>query len=157
MAVETVDMESLVKDIVARHTSARAGLIPMLQEIQGALGYISPESLRILERESGISANEAYGVATFYTQFRFSPPGKHVVHVCQGTACHVRGGAENMREMQRILGIAPGEITPDRNFGLERVACLGCCALAPVVSVDGKAFARVSPKKLPAILDEYRK
>jgi NADH-quinone oxidoreductase subunit E len=146
----------VVEEVVARHPEGRSALIPVLQEIQERLGFLSPEALKEVQRLTGISANESYGVATFYTQFRFTPPGKHVIHACQGTACHVRGGAQNMRELQKILGINPGEITPDTNFGLERVACLGCCALAPVVSVDGKAYARVSPKKLPAILDEYR-
>ncbi len=157
METAVADTASVVDAIVRKHNKSRASLIPILQDIQGALGFISPESLRVLERTTGISANESYGVATFYTQFRFSPPGKHVIHVCQGTACHVRGGAQNMAELQKLLGINPGEITPDAHFGLERVACLGCCALAPVVSVDGKAYARMSPKKLPAILDEYRK
>ena len=104
MTAAAVDTETLVKDVVARYADPRAGLIPILQDIQAAVGYISPQALRALERETGISANEAYGVATFYTQFRFTAPGRHRIQVCNGTACHPRAAARITEELCRYLG-----------------------------------------------------
>jgi len=145
----------VVREIIATFPSGRGSLIPILQEIQHRLGYISPESLKTLEQLTGISATEAYGVATFYTQFRFTRPGRHKIQVCNGTACHVRGGAQVLEEIERRLGISVGQTTPDGQFSLERVACLGCCALSPVVAVDGKVYAGMTPKKVPGVLREY--
>ncbi|HPU97450.1 MAG TPA: NADH-quinone oxidoreductase subunit NuoE [Candidatus Hydrogenedentes bacterium] len=146
---------AVVQEIVAAFPSGRGSLIPILQEIQRRQGYISPEALKALERLTGISATEAYGVATFYTQFRFTRPGRHKIQVCNGTACHVRGGAQVLEELERRLGISVGQTTPDGQFSLERVACLGCCALSPVVAVDGKVYAGMTPKKVPGVLREY--
>jgi NADH-quinone oxidoreductase subunit E len=123
--------------------------------MQEEFGYLSEEAIGQLERLMNISANEIYGVATFYTQFRFSPPGEHTIRVCQGTACHVRGGYLILKQLQRHLGIKAGQTTADGKFDLERVACLGCCALAPVVAVDGKVHAAVTTKKIPSILSQY--
>lgn len=146
---------SVVAEIVGHYPAARGSLIPILQEIQDRLGYLSPAALDEVQRLTGISASEAYGVATFYTQFRFTPPGKHKIQVCNGTACHVRESGRIADELSRTLGVNAGETTADGNFSLERVACLGCCALAPVVAVDGKVYAGVTTKKLPGILAEY--
>ena len=146
---------SEITDILARHRPNRGSLIPILQDIQGEFGYLSEEAIEELDRLMSISANEIYGVATFYTQFRFRPPGEHTIQVCQGTACHVRGGYLILQELQRRLGIKAGQTTEDGKFDLERVACLGCCALAPVVAVDGKVHAAVTTKKVPAILSKY--
>jgi len=141
--------------IVARYPENRGSLIPILQDVQEEQGYLSENALETLEDLTGISANEIYGVATFYTQFRFTPPGKHRVQVCQGTACHVRGGHEVLKEFETRLGVHAGESTEDGQFDLERVACLGCCALAPVVAVDGKVHAGVTAKTVPQIIAEY--
>jgi len=154
-ATLTCECDWDISDILSRYPRNQGSVIPLLQDIQDRYGYLRPEALDALEQWLGISANEIYGVATFDAQFRFTPPAKHAIHVCQGTACHVRGGAQNMAELQQLLDVKAGEMTPDGQFELGRVACLGCCALAPVVSVDGHVYARVSPKKLPAILDEY--
>ena len=154
---ENTFSDAWLEEIVAGYGSSRGNLIPILQDIQDRLGYLSEETLDSTARLTGISANEIYGVATFYTQCRFTPPADHTIHVCQGTACHVRGSAQNMSELQKLLGIKEGEMTPDRRFELRRVACLGCCALAPVVSIDRKVAARVTPKSIGAILAEYQK
>ena len=146
---------SKIKDILARHQPSRGSLIPILQDIQQNFGYLSEEAIEELQRLLDISANEIFGVATFYTQFRFRPPGRHTIQVCQGTACHVRGGYLILQELQRHLGIKAGQTTADGKFDLERVACLGCCALAPVVAVDGKVHAAVTVKKIPSILSQY--
>jgi NADH:ubiquinone oxidoreductase subunit E len=142
-------------DILARHPANRGSLIPVLQDIQQDFGYLSEEVVAELERRMGISANEIYGVATFYTQFRFSPPGEHTILSCQGTACHVRGGRQILTELEQRLGTTAGRTTADGKFDLERVACIGCCALAPVVAVDGKVHAQVTAKKIPSIISRY--
>jgi NADH-quinone oxidoreductase subunit E len=147
--------KSKITDILAKYATSRGSLIPILQDIQEKFGYLSEEAMAELERLMGISANEIYGVATFYTQFRFSPPGQHTIRSCQGTACHVRGGHQLLQELQQHLGITAGQTTEDGKFDLERVACLGCCALAPVVSVDGKVHAQITSKKIPSILSQY--
>jgi NADH-quinone oxidoreductase subunit E len=131
-----------------------ADLIPVLQKVQKADGYLSPPALSRVSRWLKVSENEIYGVSTFYAQFRFSPPGKHHVKVCLGTACHVQGGEQMLDVLERRLKIRPGETTEDKEYDLERVACLGCCALAPVVTVDDKAFSRMSVLKLQRLLDE---
>ncbi|MHC4205466.1 MAG: NADH-quinone oxidoreductase subunit NuoE [Planctomycetota bacterium] len=144
-----------IKDILKRHPANRGSLIPVLQDIQEDFGYLSEETVEELARLMGISANEIYGVATFYTQFRFNPPGQHSIRSCQGTACHVRGGNQILTELEQRLGITAGQTTTDGRFDLERLACLGCCALAPVVAVDGKVHARMTAKKIPSVLSQY--
>jgi NADH:ubiquinone oxidoreductase subunit E len=133
-------------DISAQH------LIPILQDIQERDGYLTEEALRELAQASNISDNEIYGVATFYAQFRFKPPAKHTIRVCQGTACHVRGGRQVMEEFHRRLGVRTGESTNDGEYELQRIACIGCCALAPTVTVDGEVHARVTPRKVRSIV-----
>lgn len=143
-----------VAEIAAEHPKNRGSLIPVLQEVQAEDGYLSPESLDALAEALELSVNEIYGVATFYTQFRFTPPGKHTICVCQGTACHVRGSKDVLNEFEDQLAVKAGETTEDGEFGLERVACLGCCALAPVVSVDGEVHAGASPKGVAQIIKQ---
>jgi NADH-quinone oxidoreductase subunit E len=144
-----------VDQIVASHPAGRQSLIPILQDIQGSFGYLPEPVVKQLPERVGISANEIYGVATFYTQFRFRPPAQHHIVVCQGTACHVRGGRQVLNELQQRLGIRPGSTTADGKFDLERIACIGCCALAPTVTVDGEVHARVTPRKAREIVDGY--
>ncbi len=151
----TVDTAA-VAEIVAKYPANRSSLIPILQDVQEHYGYLPEAAMDNLAQRLNLSPNEVYGVATFYTQFRFQPPGEHTIYVCQGTACHVRGGAEILQELEHRLGIEAGETTPDGRFDLRRVACLGCCALSPVVSVDGHVFAEVTRAKVPSILAKYR-
>jgi NADH-quinone oxidoreductase subunit E len=128
-------------------------LVPLLQRAQAVLGYLAPDTLRRVARWLRISENEVYGVATFYAQFRFTPPGRHRLRVCLGTACHVKGGVQMLDTVTRRLGIEPGQTTADGEYDLERVACLGCCALAPVVTLDGNIYGQMSVLKLQGILD----
>jgi NADH:ubiquinone oxidoreductase subunit E len=130
-------------------------LIPLLQQIQERSGYLSPESILEVARTLHISENEVYGVASFYTQFRFLAPGRHTIKICLGTACHVRSGQKLLEALQRELKINPGETTPDGLFDLQRVACLGCCALAPVMQIDDQIYGRVTATKLKRILVTY--
>lgn len=156
MSKPETELECAVAEIVARYPAGRESLIPVLQDVQGKFGYLSEESMRELSRQTGISENETYGVATFYTQFRFTPPGEHTMRACLGTACHVRGGHQILLELQQRLGIKAGETTVDGKFDLERVACMGCCALAPVVVVDDRVHARMTPQKARLLLSRYR-
>jgi NADH-quinone oxidoreductase subunit E len=149
---------STLGEILA-HYSPEAGngisaqhLIPILQDIQDRDGYLTEEALRELAQASNISDNEIYGVATFYAQFRFKPPAKHTIRVCQGTACHVRGGRQVMEEFHHRLGVRTGGTTEDGEYELQRIACIGCCALAPTVTVDGEVHARVTPRKVRSIV-----
>jgi NADH-quinone oxidoreductase subunit E len=129
-------------------------LIPILQEIQEHQGYLSEESVEALARVIGISENEIYGVASFYAQFRFQPPAEHTIHVCQVTACHVRGSHQILFDFEERLNIKAGGMTTDHKFGLERVACVGCCALAPVILVDGQVRAGMKPKFVTGLLSK---
>jgi len=134
---------------------SRGDLIPLLQEIQDRSGYLSSESVQEVARLLQISENEVYGVASFYTQFRFNPPGRHTIKICLGTACHVRNGEKILEALERELKIKPGETTPDGLFDLQRVACLGCCALAPVMQIDSQIYGRVTSSRLKKILESY--
>lgn len=145
-----------MKNSASEESAERSGLIPALQDVQQRCGYLSAETIDELSRETGVSANEIYGIATFYTQFRFSPPGEHTIRVCEGTACHVRGGHQILSEVEQQLKIKAGQTTEDGKFNLERVACLGCCALAPVVVVDDKVHASMTVKKISSILSQYK-
>jgi len=149
------EASSRVADILQRYPAHEANLIPALQDIQDHFGFLPEQAIDQLSAHKGISANEIYGVATFYTQFRFDPPGEHGIRVCEGTACHVRLSRQVLNEIEKQLGIKAGQTTADGRFDLERVACLGCCALAPVMMVDGKVHARVSVKKIASILSQY--
>jgi len=129
-------------------------LVPVLQRTQAVLGYLAPESIARIARWLKLSENEVFGVATFYAQFRFTPPGRHRLRVCLGTACHVKGGVQMLETLERRLDVRPGETTPDGEYGLERVACLGCCALAPVVTIDQKIYGQMSVLKLQELLGD---
>ena len=132
----------------------RGDLIPALQRAQNLAGYLRPETIRLISRWLRISENEIFGVATFYAQFRFHPPGRHHVKVCLGTACHVKGGEQILITARQRLGVDVGGTTADGEYDLDRVACLGCCALAPVVAFDSKIHSQMSVLKVQKILDE---
>ena len=129
----------------------RSRLIPLLQMVQQALSYLPPEALRMVAEHLDIPVSEVYGVATFYNQFRFTPPGKYPIKVCLGTACHVKGGEIILENFERKLDIKEGETTEDREFSIERVACVGCCALAPVVLVGEAVQGNMMPSKVEGL------
>jgi NADH:ubiquinone oxidoreductase subunit E len=130
-------------------------LIAMLQYVQGQNGYISREAVLQIAEYLGVAEAHIYGVASFYTQFRFEKPGDHQVRVCMGTACHVQGGKILSDEIQDIIGIQPGEISPDHQYEFHEVACLGCCAQAPVVEIDGRIHGKMTRKKLQKVLKNH--
>lgn len=150
------DGDRVIREVLDAHGRCRDSLIPVLQAIQRRLGYVSEDAVRAVSGYLDTSENEIYGVATFYTQFRFTRPGDHNVKICRGTACHVRGCRLIINEASRRLGIEPGETTADGKFDLESVACFGSCALSPVVVVDGQVHGRMTPKKVARLLRRVR-
>ncbi len=139
----------------AEYKGVEGDLIPLLQKIQEKLGYLSDESITRLSKFLKISENQIYGVATFYSQFRFIPPGRNSIKVCLGTACHVRGGQILSEAVQRELDVTPGQATKDRRYDFQRVACLGCCALAPVMQVNKDIHSRMTVIRLKEVLGKY--
>ena len=130
-------------------------LIPILQAIQERFGFLPDTALDAVGKYIGISTAKVYGVATFYNQFRLKPVGKHIVRVCRGTACHVRGSKLLLDTLSGELGVRPGETTPDGQFTLETVACIGACSIAPVVTVDDDFHGAVQPRTVGKILKQY--
>ena len=130
----------------------RPNLIPILQRVQSRLGYLPREAMTEIAEYLGIPAIDVYGVTTFYNQFRLTPPGKHSIRVCLGTACHMKGGYITLDAWKRRLEIEPGETTADREFDLDTVACVGCCTMAPVTVVDEKPEGHVEPTRVDGIL-----
>jgi NADH-quinone oxidoreductase subunit E len=130
----------------------RPNLIPILQKVQGKLGYLPREAMTEIADYLNIPAIDVYGVVTFYNQFRLNPPGKHSIKVCLGTACHMKGGYITLDAWERRLNIIPRQTTEDREFDLETVACVGCCTMAPVTVVDNKPEGRVEPTRVDGIL-----
>jgi NADH-quinone oxidoreductase subunit E len=138
--------------IIKRFGRRRANLIPILQKVQKGLGYLPREAMAEIARFLDIPEIDVYGVATFYNQFRLNPPGKHSIRVCLGTACHMKGGYITLDAWKRRLKIERGQTTPDREFDLDTVACVGCCVMAPVTVVDDKPQGQVEPTKVDGIL-----
>lgn len=133
----------------------RGYLIPILQEVQESHGYVSPGVIDEIGAFTGVSPGEIFGVASFYAHFRFTKPGKHTIKVCRGTACHVRGSERILELVERELKVRAGQTTADELFSLERIACFGCCALAPVVVVDKDVHGRMSSTKARRLLTQY--
>ena len=147
-----VSLEKELVEMQAPYEGQKGALIPLLQKVQERYGYLSRETVEAIAEFLHITPNEVYGVATFYAQFRLSPQGRHVVKVCQGTACHVRGGRRILDAVQGELGIEAGETTPDYTFTVERVACFGSCALAPVMVIDKDVYGRMTPSRVKQLL-----
>ena len=141
-----------VDSIIADYRERRWGLIPLLHEIQGALGYIPGEVIPRIAKGLGLFPSQVQGVITFYTQFYTTPRGKNVVRVCRGTACHVRGGKTILKLVKQQLGVEEGETTPDMEYTLETVACIGVCALAPNIVINKDTHGHLNPKKVTRLL-----
>jgi NADH-quinone oxidoreductase subunit E len=143
------------RQIVAPWKGARGGTIPVLQEVQKAFGFLPEEALMEISRELKIPPSELYGVATFYAQFHLKPRGRHIVRVCRGTACHVRGSLAILDKIKTVLDVEENGTTDDLRYTLEPVACLGACGLAPVMMVDDETHGRLTPDKVMEILGSY--
>ncbi len=144
------------KDLLSGFPKARGQLIPLLQLAQRIMGYLPSQALVLVADHLSTTLSEVYGVASFYNQFRFTPPGKHQIKVCMGTACHVKGAGIILENFERKLEIASGETTPDRLFSIERVACVGCCALAPVALVGETVHGYMAPSKVEGLVLQMR-
>ncbi len=141
--------------IIQKHSPEKRQLIPILQEIQTQFNYLPPVALATVSQQLNIPMIDIMSVASFYNAFSLTPRGEHVVTVCQGTACHVRGAPQILDEFERKLDIPAGSTTDDMQFTLETVACLGCCAIGPVVVVDGDYYAQQTTGKVSSVLKKY--
>ncbi len=148
------DVKEQLDQILSRHSEEHAELIPILQEVQERFSYLPEDAMRGVARFLRLSDSNVYGVATFYAQFRMVPSGKRMVRVCRGTACHVRGGARILREVEKQLGIKAGETTEDMEYSLETVACIGACALAPTMTIDKETYGRMTTKKVVEVFGD---
>ncbi|MGD8521462.1 MAG: NADH-quinone oxidoreductase subunit NuoE [Desulfobacterales bacterium] len=143
--------------IINKHKGEKWGLIPLLQEVQELCGYIPPETIEPIAESMNMFPSQVQGVITFYAGFALQPKGKYVLKICRGTACHVKGSRSIIRLMRKELDVKEGETTPDYQFSLETVACLGACFLAPAMMVNQTYFGKLAPAKVSSILNEYKK
>ena len=149
------DLLKVVDRVAARHEGARGGLIPVLQEVQNEVGYLPTEVMARISERVGVPSSRVFGVASFYSQFRLEPVGRHIIRVCQGTACHVQGALAITEAILDELDVREGETTADGKFTVEPVACLGCCSLAPVIMIGEDTFGRLTPDEARKIVREY--
>ena len=149
---DSAKVKEQLREILARYRGERVELILILEEVQDRLGYLPKESLLEIADFVHMSAASVFGVATFYNRFRFTPIGRHAIRVCMGTACHVAGGALVTEALERELEIKVGGVTPDEEFSLDRIACVGCCVLAPVIVINREVSPRMTPFKVEEVL-----
>jgi NADH-quinone oxidoreductase subunit E len=142
-------------EILNLYPAEEGSLIPVLQKSQEVFGYISGDLVEMIADYLGMTASQVFGVASFYSQFRFTEPARHSISICLGTACHVSGGEPLLEACERELDVRTGESTADKKFDLNRVACLGCCALAPVVKIDHDVFSKVNVIRLNEMWGKY--
>jgi len=150
-------MRQKTREVVAPWKNKKGGLIPVLQKVQGEIGFLSPEAMETISQELKLPLAEVYGVATFYAQFHLKPRGKNIIRVCRGTACHVRGSLKIMDKFKEVLGVSDNETTKDLVFTLEPVACIGACGLAPVLMVNSDTHGRLEVDTVMKIIEEYKK
>jgi NADH-quinone oxidoreductase subunit E len=150
------EIGSLVESVVNKWKNDKSNLISILLDIQDEYNYLPQESLLMVSEQLNVPLINVYSVATFYKVFSLEPRGKHLINVCVGTACHVRGGRRLVERLEKTLDIEVGGTTPDMQFTLETVRCLGACALGPVVVLDGEYHGHMSTKKMDALLQHYK-
>jgi NADH-quinone oxidoreductase subunit E len=151
------DVQDKLKDVLASYEGEKHELIPILQDTQAAFRYLPAAAVREISRFLNVSESTIYGVATFYAQFKLAPVGRKIIRMCRGTACHVRGASKVLAEMEKQLGIKAGETTPDMEYTLETVACIGACALAPTMTIDGETHGKMTTRKVAEVLGDRRK
>ncbi len=152
--IEQKDRELIA--FIAEHKDDRGPLMPIMQKAQELYGYLSFETQSKIAESLGIHVSEVYGIATFYAQFSLKPKGEHVISVCTGTACYVKGAQAVLEEVEKVLNIKAGETTSDGRFTIQDTRCLGCCGLAPVMVVGGDVYGRLSPADIKGILNKYK-
>ena len=152
----TKEQEAQLKEALSQLKGTEGALMPALQAAQGIYGYLPEEVQKMIADALGVSRAEVYGVATFYSQFSLTPKGKYKIGVCLGTACYVKGSGEVYEELQKILGISGGGVTADGAFSLDATRCIGCCGLAPVMTVNEDVYGKLTVDSVAAIIDKYR-
>ena len=153
----TAEQEAELRKMLAELKGVQGSTIMALQRAQAIYGYLPREVQQIIADELGLSLAQVYGVATFYSQFSLYPKGKYQIGICLGTACYVKGSGDVYAKLQEILGISGGEVTPDKMFSLDATRCVGCCGLAPVMTVNGEVYGRVTPDSVVEIIEKYKK
>ncbi|MBI4330403.1 MAG: NADH-quinone oxidoreductase subunit NuoE [Chloroflexi bacterium] len=150
-------MKQELSDILRKYEGKRDDLIPIMQEVQEKFGYLPEEEMKEVAKFLRLPESEVFGVETFYAQFKLKPSGKTCVTVCRGTACHVKGGARILKEVEKALGVPPGETTPDLQYTLETVACIGACAVAPNLIVGKETHGKMTVKKVGELFPSPKK
>lgn len=157
MVSATGSIREQMKELLVPYKGERGALIPILQKTQEKLGYLPEEAVEEIAKFLHITRNQIFGVMTFYAQFRLAPTGKNVVRVCRGTACHVKGGHRILLEVEKRLGVKEGQTTPDLNYTLETVACIGACALAPTMVINEETHGEMTMKKVEELFGDVSK
>ena len=153
-AIVEADTREQLSEVLSHYSGRRDELIPILQEAQEKFRYLPEDVMKQIAGFLRLSESTVFGVATFYAQFKFSPSGRRIVRVCRGTACHVRGGARILREVERKLGVKSGGTTNDLEYTLETVACIGACALAPTMTIDKETQGQMTTKKIAEVFSD---
>ena len=155
MSIEVKQIRDDVASILANYQHDKSFLVPILQDVQNKYYYLPEDVLDEVSRGLEIPLSQVYSVATFFKAFSLKPRGRHLISICLGTACHVRGAVRVLERIERELGINPGETSQDMKFTLETVNCVGACALGPIVMVDGEYFGEMKTDKVKQLLDSY--
>jgi NADH-quinone oxidoreductase subunit E len=156
LAEREATIEERLNEILSSYEGREDELIPILQQVQQVFGYLPELAMERIARFLKLPESTVFGVGTFYAQFKLVPSGRNIIRVCRGTACHVRGGARILREVEKHLGIRPGESSPDLEYCLETVACIGACALAPTMVVNNETHGQMTTKKVTEVLEQFR-
>jgi len=155
-AGQEATVEERLNEILSSSQGKEEELIPILQQVQQVFGYLPEPAMKRIAKFLKLPESTVFGVGTFYAQFKFVRSGRNIIRVCRGTACHVRGGARILREVEKHLGIKPGESSPDLEYCLETVACIGACALAPTMVVNNGTHGEMTTKKVAEVLEQFR-
>jgi len=151
------DVQDKLQEIFSHYQGEKHELIPILQDTQAQFRYLPAAAMREISQFLRMPESSIYGVSTFYAQFKLTPLGKRIVRMCRGTACHVRGAAKVLSELEKQLGIKAGETTDDMEYTLETVACIGACALAPTMTIDNETYGKMTTKKVAEVLGDRSK
>ncbi len=152
----TPEQEKQLLAVIAKHKGEKGSMMPIMQEAQDIYGYLPIEVQTIIARETGVSLEEIYGIATFYSQFKLNPDGKYAISVCLGTACYVKGSGDVLDEISKQLNVPIGSTSPDGKFSVEATRCLGACGLAPVMTINGEVYGSLKKEDVKTILAKYR-
>ena len=151
----TKEQEAELLAVIEKHAGEKGAMMPILQEAQGIYGYLPIEVQKIIADKTGVSMEEIFGIATFYSQFKLNPDGKYAISVCLGTACYVKGSGEVLEEISKELGVPVGSTSPDGKYSVEATRCLGACGLAPVMTVNGEVYGSLKKSDVKTILAKY--